>query len=503
MGAFQRILKNLGAMFTGRAISILQQVVLPPVFVYRYSTALYGEWGVLSGAIGALSVLNFGVQTYMNQDLAVRFNRGETEGYHIRQSTALRLLLGIIGSGLLLCLVIFVLPLEQLLRLDISRSAAQWTTYLLAVQVLVNILFGYLSGIFMGVARAHRGSHWNNALALITSLGLLVGAWLRAPFPVLAAVQVLALFLCIAGVLVDLRRSAPEIFPSLRYWDGSAVRQMLKPSGYFGLITMCTFLTYQAPLIVLQRIVGPVAVAAFLVMRTVFSMCRQLLSIFTQSMGAEITNLFGRRDWPSLSKLYEYSERLIFFMIPLVNIGVLMLSPVLITVWMHKRAELFSIYPYVLSAAISMVLSLKEHKFQFQFSTNTHVELARIMFFSYLAMVIASVATVHFFGVMGFLWTWLAVELFQTTNIIGLNVRLFAHIEKIEFRYLLRLGLVCVSTLFAASFLLLRTSKFSLPGQLLTSVLSGLVVAAIVWPLFGVTAVLKMMSAKFLGRSAV
>jgi O-antigen/teichoic acid export membrane protein len=117
MAVFQRIFKNLLAMFTSRLISILQQVVLPPLFIARYSVGQYGEWGVLYGAVSALSMLNFGVQTFMNQDLAVRFNRGEIDGYHVRQSTALRLLCGVALVASVLCLVIFFIPLDTWLIL--------------------------------------------------------------------------------------------------------------------------------------------------------------------------------------------------------------------------------------------------------------------------------------------------------------------------------------------------------------------------------------------------
>src|SRR6202034_1973716 len=100
-------------------------------------------------------------QTYMNQDLALRFQRSETQGYHIRQSTALRLLLGMVLTVATLLLAFFAVPFDSLLKLHISRSAAQWALYLLALQVLFNILFGYLTGIFMGVALAHRGNYWS------------------------------------------------------------------------------------------------------------------------------------------------------------------------------------------------------------------------------------------------------------------------------------------------------------------------------------------------------
>jgi O-antigen/teichoic acid export membrane protein len=512
MGPFQRILKNLAALLTGRVISIVQQYIVPPIFVWRYGLAGYGEWAALSGAVAVLGTLNFGVQTFMNQDLAIRLNRGETEGYHIRQSTALRLMLTIVTTAALLFTGFFFVPFDTMLKLDIGRSAAQWTAFLLALQVLLTILFGYFAGIFMGVNLAHRGTHWNNTQALVSALGLLVGVALHQPFVVLAGIQLSSLALCVVGVLIDIRRTAPAIFPSLRYWDGEAIGGILKGSGYFAMIEVSTFLVYQAPLLIMQRIVGPVAVAAFTFMRTIFSTCRQILSVFTQAMGAEITGLFGRRDWPGLSRLYNVSERLIFFLIALVNLTVLMLSPVLITLWIHKKSaagvahgtvsELFTVAPYVISSALSMVISLKEHKHQFQFSTNTHVELARVVFFSYLAMVFVSIFTVQYWGVNGFLWTWLAVETIQTAFLVSLNSKLFAHVEAIDTIYILRLTGICGVGLALAAFMLPVTSATTLWTQTGIGLGAAAVVGLVAWQVFGVREVYSSMTSRLAKRFA-
>ena len=490
MAGFNRILKNLGAMFAGRMLNVVQQVLVPPLFALRYSLAEFGEWGALSSAVGAVTMLNFGVQTYMNQDLAIRYNRGDLGDYRVRQSTSLRLLLGGIFTAAALGLVVFLLPLDAWLHLDIGRAATQWTIYLLGCQILCGILLGYFGGIFMGVALAHRGAHWNNSQSFLGSLALLVGILLHLPFPLLAGLQLVATLLTIVLVLADLRRKAPNLFPTLRHWDGSAVASILKPSGYFGLIELSTFLTFQAPVVLLQRFLGPIAVAGFILMRQVFSMCRQLLAMFTQSMGSEITVLYGRQDWTALSRLYDYSERFIFFLIPLVNTGVLMLAPVIITLWMHHKAELFAPGPYALAAAISMVISLKEHKFQFQFSTNTHEELARVMFGGYIAMIAVACLLVPRLGVSGFLWIWLVVELLQLTFLLRLNVRLFAHYEALEFVYLRRLIAICVPALAAALCLLRRAAGLGMPIQVAISLGSGLLVAAAGWQLFQVRPVL-------------
>jgi O-antigen/teichoic acid export membrane protein len=511
MGTLQRILKNFAALAAGRMISVLQQIVLPAVFVYRYGLAGYGEWMALSGAVAALGMLNFGLQSFMNQDLAIRFNAPEASvdrrEYHVRQSTALRLLAGVIVVTAVLLLGFFLVPFDTLLRLDLTRRAAQVTLYLLALQVLGMILLGYFGGIFLSVNRAHRGSNWNNAQALMAALGLLVGVLLHVSFPVLAGIQLATLGVAVVGVLADLKLSAPEVFPSLRYWDGAAIREILHGSGYFGMIEMSTFLVYQAPLLIMQRVLGPSVVGAFTLMRTIFSMCRQILSAFTQSMSAEITVLYGRKDWPNLSRLYSYSERFIFFLIALVNLTVLMLSPVLITLWIHKKqpggllhgllhapvSGLFALYPYVLCSALSIVISLKEHKAQFQFSTNTHVEMARVMFFSYVAMVFVAVGTIHAAGVIGFLWTWMAVESLQTVWLVGLNSKLFRHVETVDRVYIVRLGVLCAAGLVGAIVALPHTAAMGLPAQAGIGVSVAAVVGGLAWQVFGVGVVVAGM----------
>lgn len=503
MGILQSILKNFGALFTGRVISILQQVVVPPIFIALYSADHYGEWLSLSASVAALGMLNMGVQTFMNQDLAVRYNRGEHGGYQLRQSTALRLLAGMIAIVATLCLLIFAIPLDTMMNLKVPRAVVQWAAYLLCLQVLLNILFGYLTGIYMGVNRAYRGTNWSNLQSLLASLGLLAGVLLRLNFAWLAGIQLFTLVLCMAIVLFDLRRTAPDLFPTMNQWESAAAKEILSKSSYFFLITMCTFLTYQAPVLILQRIAGGEAVAVFSIMRTVFSMCRQILAMFTQSMGPDITNLFGRNDWAGLYKLYDQSERLVFFLIPVINTSVLVLSPVLIALWIQRHASahhsvnFFSVGPYVVCAAISMVISLKEHKFQFQFSTNTHETLALIMFFSYLGMVIVSLVTIRYAGIMGLLWTWLAFELLQTVLLVRLNIQLFAHIERLELIFLRRLLIACTVLLLLSFAILHKTATLQMAWQLVAAVCAGLITVALSWRLFDVSSVAGKLVSRF------
>ena len=117
-GGLKGITKNLSSGFSSHVVSALQQLALTPLFLRNYGAAGYGEWLTLSASISYLATLDFGIQTYVNQDLTVRYHRGDMEGLHTQQSTALRMLLGICVVVTLLALSIWLMPVDQWLKMD-------------------------------------------------------------------------------------------------------------------------------------------------------------------------------------------------------------------------------------------------------------------------------------------------------------------------------------------------------------------------------------------------
>jgi len=71
-----RILKMFGALVAGMGITLITQLLLPPVFIHYYGVSRYGEWLVLSAAVGYLSTLNFGITSYTSNELTMLRKRG-------------------------------------------------------------------------------------------------------------------------------------------------------------------------------------------------------------------------------------------------------------------------------------------------------------------------------------------------------------------------------------------------------------------------------------------
>ena len=508
LSGIRGIAKNLSALFSSHVIAVLQQVALVPLFLHVYGKAGYGEWLAISAAVSYLGTLDFGVQTFVNQDLTVRYHRGDMADFHLNQSTALRLLLGIVMAAAIASTVSFALPLQHLLKMDgfhgdpiIQPLVVQVAVFFMALQALLSIIYGYFAGTFMVVGRAHVGAYWNNAKNLTLIGTALLAVLLRGSFAQVAMAQFGGIAVCLLFQLVHLKRAAPQIFPTLRYWDRSVVPKILKPSGYFALIFSSNFLVYQLPILILQRTAGGAVVTLFSVMRTIFSMTRNVLNALTQSIGPEVTSLFARNDWKGLLRLYDYSERMIFAIIPVANLGALYLCPFLLTIWI-KQPLLFVPGVYLISCATSVVNSTKEHKFQFQFSTNTHQDIARFMFGTYLLLGLLWAWLIPRYGLKGLLWAWFAAEVAQLAYLVTLNARFFQDQKDLDKRYLIRLVVVSMVFLGIASLLLPYTSHFTLAEQVTIAVLQGTLLVGIAIPLYDLIPVWAKFRSRFGKRAA-
>lgn len=421
----KRILKMLGAQGTWIGFNLLIQFVLPPVFLRYYGVGDYGEWLVLSATLSYLGTLNFGITTYASNELTILRQRGELEQYKRLQASTLAFLLLLVLAGTGLCAGIGLLPLPTLLHLTLlSRTVAGWTAFFLGLQTLAQIVFGYYTNMYMVVQKAHRGQMWANWRYLAPVVISVPLAVQHVSFATIALGQFIGVGLLGLVMVIDLRRSMSGLPMGLAGANWGTLKSSLKPSGMFAMVLTQQFLLFQVPVILLQRLLGPEIVVLFTISRTVFSMARRVLSVITNAIAPEITFSFGSGDMAKLLDIFHYSERVVFSLIPLANIGTFLCAPLLVHVWLHKPG-LFEPWTYALMALVSGVMSMREHKQFFQFSTNTHYRLAHIVFWGNLLMIAVSIPLTEAFGVRGFMVTWLVSESAQMALLYFENKKLF------------------------------------------------------------------------------
>lgn len=460
-----RVIKNGMALAAGQGIHLLTQLALPPAFIFAYGADGYGEWLVLSAAIGFLSTLDFGLQTFLLNELTALYHRNELEKLHRLQSTGVRILLAIAVTSCFLMLAVFFLPLKKLLNLDISQFEAALTLYLLVLQILINLVSGYISGAFRIFNKAHRGAMWGNVQRAVVVIATLVLVVLKVPVWAIALGQLAVLVPTAVAPVVDLKKGAPDIFPTIKYWDSSLARTTFVSSMFFGLFTLNNFLMFQAPVLMLNHFLGPKAVVTFTIGRTLFSFVRQGLTLIQSSIAPEITRLNGIGDKERLLRLYQFSESVVLSGTLVLNVSAYLLSPLLLWLWL-KRPELYNSEIYLLLMAVSSMMSVKEYKMYFQYATNHHVKTSVMTFLTYLLMVAASFFMIGRFEVKGLLIVWLLAEFLQVGFLHGYNNKLFAKMGRIPISPVLKLVFILSIIMLSAYFLpLLPVKVLSFSGM--------------------------------------
>lgn len=469
---FKRFLKTLAALMAGHGIQTLSQLLAPPAFIAVYGIQGYGQWLALSAAVGYLGTLDFGLQTYVLNELTGLYHRREIGQFHRVQSVGLHLMLGFVGLGGLLACAAFVLPVGGILKISGSQSQLAWTIFWLALQVVAGIPLGQILGIYRTFGEAHRGAMWGNAYRATLLAVTLALAFLQAPFWIIAFGQFLTALSVIGLALLQLKRSRPDVCPRLNYWDKRLAAQILKPSAFFGLFMVNNFLVYQAPVLMLQRFLGSETVVVFSIARTLFSFVRQGAGLVQQAIAPEVTRLNGIGDKERLVRLYVRFEAVLLATVLIINAGLLVSGPVLLQVWL-KRSQLFDLKVFIPVMLVSILLSVKDYKLHFQFATNNHAKTALTTFLSYIFMIVASFPAVERFGVSGFLIAWLAVESVQLGLIHCYNKQLFIGRREISlqpaFRLSLTLAVLVVLVVCARS--LLQTQHYVWQGIAAISVM--------------------------------
>jgi O-antigen/teichoic acid export membrane protein len=419
-----RVGKQFLATNTSQLVTVVTQLLTVPVFLHAYGVSLYGQWLAMAAALAHLATLNYGLQTYITNEIVILYNRGDVHESRIVLSSGLRILLTLLLIIAVVLLVLFFIPITGLLHQTIPLLNAQLTMYFLGLQLPLSAIVAAVSAPYTAIGQPHRATQYGNVMNILV-LGVLLGlAVLHMPFPLLAASRCIVVVLFCFLMFFDLRHRAPDITPTIRYWRKGILGSILKPSSHYMLLMGSNMLVYQLPLLLIQIILGPVSVVLFSVTRTVYSMTRRLLTLVTNTIGPEITITIGEGNFKKLRHLYELSERIVLLLTVPITFGSMIATPFLLQVWLHK-GNLFDPIVCILLGLTVSIQGLKEHKYQFQFSSNKVREMSYAGILVYGIMVLLAIPTLKYFRLPGYLILWCVAESVLLFYVLHLNQLLF------------------------------------------------------------------------------
>lgn len=313
-GTKRRLFFSFSAQTLAIGVRIAIQLLMVPIFLHGWDTALYQDWLLIFSATGFLSILDLGMQVYFSNALLADWSRQDMAAYRRHFGTALALYAVILSvSAGILSLAALLAPWSRWLGTTaMTPQSVVATLCLLTAASLILIPAGLLTALYRArgeyglstasgaIAEACRGG----AMALIVLCG-------GSPADAGASYLLVAILFVIL-VLWDQRRryGAQSFAPTLP--DKAEFREALTQSMRYLVAGSATPILQNAPILLLGRLgTEPGAVVAFAVFRTLTGFARQIVTQLSHAVGGELGHRHSRADIQGTATLMSHAGRLV------------------------------------------------------------------------------------------------------------------------------------------------------------------------------------------------
>ena len=338
-GRLRRITHGTLANILAQVLNVLGQVALVPVFLQLWGNQLYGEWLTLSAAGTYLSMLDFGMNSYLVNRLTQSNARGVRHQYtEILHSGLLLSLVMSTVAVMLGILVVAFSPLERWFRLAaMNHSTAVLVTIFLGAQVAYAIPCGVLAGVYRSVNEYPRGQMVVNTRVCV---GLLLTALIVASGQgpvVVATAQLMTLVVTSVYIWWDLRRRHPELQLGLGQASFRLAISFIPPSSAFLISQLAMALTAQGSIVLIGTLFGPSMVVVFVTLRTLTNLSRQGIAALQHAVWPEFTTLDAQERRESLRNLHLLTAKLVILFAVCAAVFLHFMGESIVIIWTGKR----------------------------------------------------------------------------------------------------------------------------------------------------------------------
>jgi len=300
--------------FAGNIINIFGRLILVPLFLRSWGTERYGEWLTLYAAVGYMSMLDLGIQSYVINKLNQCHSTERSDEYgHILHSALLVSVIICLIIVLLFVVIVPVLPLEKWFNfIHTDHSVVVLVTLLLAIQIVTRVPCGIISGLYRTFGEFPRGAMIANVRIVLVFLATGIVVASGGGFALLALIQLLPVALVVSFIFWDISRRHPEVQLGFREGNLKKGFSFLIPSSFFFLIRISTLTVSSGSTIIVATQLGPSTVAVFSTLRTLVNLTKQIPVTICNALWPELTSLEAKKQYEILRKIHFFLVKIGF-----------------------------------------------------------------------------------------------------------------------------------------------------------------------------------------------
>jgi O-antigen/teichoic acid export membrane protein len=333
----RRLISGFSAQGLSFGARIFEQILLVPLFISAWGTALYQDWLLLFAAAGFLALADVGMQTYFGNLMVQAWARSDPNGCNHVIALAL-------GAYTIVCGLTFVLATAVFLAVDwpdrlnitmLPHDEARWTLAWLGLSFLCLVPRGITTQIYRARGDFGRAINLTTLLVVARAGAIALTLALGAPPRVVALVDVLIVLVIGWGlVLFDQKWRYSDLRYGLRLPDRNETSDLIDKTRWYFLPQLSAILLLHAPVLIIGLLVPvPGAVVAFTVARTLTGVLRQIPLRLSDVTGVEMASYHAQDEPALMRRLYMHTGRLAGGVSGLLAGLILALGEPLITIW--------------------------------------------------------------------------------------------------------------------------------------------------------------------------
>ena len=312
MSRRRRLKWNFTAAFVGKVVSVCNQVLLVPLFLYAWGSEYYGIWLLLSAIPSFLSMSNVGVGTAANTEIVLAIGQGnERKANRVLGSAWLFIV--VIG-----CVVATVIMVAHALGFGVDLFGSNQSLVsghsriilVLFASVIVMMMRQPLEGFWTARKKASNAMFFGAAASAGELAACAVVLMFSGPAEALAMTILGARTLALIAFFIASRRYVDLRLPLTP--DLSLVRSLLGRGMGFQLSVLWQAILFQGSLFLAQGVLGPAGVATWGTIRTLSRSGNQLLALINQAIMPELQNEIAVDNLTDAKRIYHAGIRVAF-----------------------------------------------------------------------------------------------------------------------------------------------------------------------------------------------
>jgi len=364
MTSDSRVVKNIIANFAGKTWASILNLAFVPLFIMFLGIEAFGLMGIFLSLLNLIAVLDLGLSSTLNRELArlaVREGTEEESRDLVRTLEILYWVVGVILSAAVICLAPMIAH-KWIQTQHIPPASVQHALIIMGVIIAIQWPSSLYAGGLAGLQKQVLLNGVRIAFGSIQAIGGILVLWLISPtiyaYFIWQLIVNLAQTAVIAYYLWD---SLPKSKNRASFRKELLAKNMKFAAGMTGITIVATILT-QLDKVILSKMLSLDIFGYYMLAVSVGGMINYLVAPIASATFPQFAQQISFRDDKALSALYHKSCQLTSVIVIPAAITFILFAPDVLNIWLNNTTTVQNTYfvaqLYVIGSALNALMTL-------------------------------------------------------------------------------------------------------------------------------------------------